>query len=498
MMRVKSIELENFKNVEAGRVDILDTQGGAGIVGIYGQNGSGKTSVVDAFDCIQRALLGAEQADNSGDYVGSSGDEVAITIRFATTVVSEDQSSPVEIQYEMRCQVDKDNRLSISSEAIKINPKHGQKRTLIEHTSIRQKAGGADDSQQRVRIGEYAPKNRWKSILAFDEEARLLFSLAEGASYAKGTSFLFTDEFCDALARFQGACLNSAGQFNQGVPSTVREAFEKTVHPLNKAIFSLRYFAMKNLRVISTVSTLAVSANVLHLSTIEDERHKGILRFLPMDISGPVSLSAQDGEVLSRTVETINGVLHALVPGYELRLHDLGPIVLDAGEEGRRLELMSIRNGVELPFRCESEGIQKITAITALLIDVYNNPGSCVVIDELDSGVFEFLLGELLEVLSVRGKGQLIFTAHNLRALETLPAKCLVFTTTNPKKRFVRFKGHKPSNNLRDQYLRTINLGGQDESVYEQTDRLEIDSAFYRAGHQDEPSFDELLAQVKG
>ena len=74
MMRVKSIELENFKNVEAGRVDILDTQGGAGIVGIYGQNGSGKTSVVDAFDCIQRALLGAEQADNSGDYVGSSGD----------------------------------------------------------------------------------------------------------------------------------------------------------------------------------------------------------------------------------------------------------------------------------------------------------------------------------------------------------------------------------------------------------------------------------------
>lgn len=496
-MRVESIELKNFKNVEAGRVDILDTQSGAGIVGIYGQNGSGKTSVVDAFDCIQRAMLGVEQADNSGDYVGASGDELAVTIRFTTTDISGNPDERTEIQYEMQCRADKSNRLRITSEAIKINPEDGQKRTLIEHISARQSADSADDAQQWIRAGEYAPKSRWKSILAFDEEARLLFTLAEGASYTKGSSFLFARELKDALARFQKACLGSDGQFRQGVPSTVREAFEKTVHPLSKAIGSLGYFALKNLRVISTVSTLAVSANVLHLSTVEDERHKGILRFLPLDISGPVDLSVQDSEVLFHTVDTINGVLQALVPGYELRLRDLGPVVLNAGAEGRRLELMSVRNGVELPFRRESEGIQKITAITALLIDVYNNPESCVVIDELDSGVFEFLLGELLEVLSTRGKGQLIFTAHNLRALETLPAKCLVFTTTNPKKRFVRFKGHRPSNNLRDQYLRAINLGGQDESVYEQTDRFEIDSAFYRAGHKDEPSFDELLAQMK-
>lgn len=498
MMRVKSIGLENFKNVESGRVDILDTQSGAGIVGIYGQNGSGKTSVVDAFDCIQRAMLGVEQADNSGDYVGASGDELAVTIRFVTTDISGNPDDRTEIQYEMRCRADKSNRLRITSEAIRINPEDGQKRTLVERTSARQSADGADDVQQWIRAGEYSPKSRWKSIVAFDEEARLLFTLAEGASYAKGASFLFTHEFGSALECFQKAYLDSESQLKPGVPATVREAYKKTVYPLNEAIAALRNFALKNLRVISTVSTLAVSANVLHLSTVEDERHKGILRFLPLDISGPVDLSVQDSEVLSRTVDTINGVLQALVPGYELRLRDLGPVVLNVGEEGRRLELMSVRNGVELPFRRESEGIQKITAITALLIDVYNNPESCVIIDELDSGVFEFLLGELLEVLSTRGKGQLIFTAYNLRALETLPAKCLVFTTTNPKKRFVRFKGHRPSNNLRDQYLRAINLGGQDENVYEQTDRFEIDSAFYRAGHKDEPSLDELLAQMKG
>lgn len=50
-----------------------------------------------------------------------------------------------------------------------------------------------------------------------------------------------------------------------------------------------------------------------------------------------------------------------------------------------------------------------------------------LVIDELDSGVFEYLLGELLSVFSDGGKGQLIFTSHNLRALEMLNKQSIYF-----------------------------------------------------------------------
>ena len=31
---------------------------------------------------------------------------------------------------------------------------------------------------------------------------------------------------------------------------------------------------------------------------------------------------------------------------------------------------------------------------------MYNNPSVCVVIDELDAGVFEYLLGEILQIIS--------------------------------------------------------------------------------------------------
>ncbi|MCH4081580.1 MAG: ATP-binding protein [Atopobiaceae bacterium] len=112
-----------------------------------------------------------------------------------------------------------------------------------------------------------------------------------------------------------------------------------------------------------------------------------------------------------------------------------------------------------------------------------SDENACLVIDELDSGIFEFLLGEILQVISDHSKGQLIFTAHNLRPLECLPSSCLVFTTTKPDNRYIKFRGSGASNNLRSQYLRAINLGGQKEQVYEPTSETEIGAAFYRACH---------------
>lgn len=61
--------------------------------------------------------------------------------------------------------------------------------------------------------------------------------------------------------------------------------------------------------------------------------------------------------------------------------------------------------------------------------------------DELDSGVFGYLLDELLGVLQGRAKGQLIFTSHNLRALEKLDSQNIVCSTANPENRFIRMSG---------------------------------------------------------
>lgn len=143
---------------------------------------------------------------------------------------------------------------------------------------------------------------------------------------------------------------------------------------------------------------------------------------------------------------------------------------------------MSLKNGKEIPFRYESGGIKKIVSILQLLIIVYNNPSITVAIDEMDSGIFEYLLGELLNIISEKGKGQLIFTSHNLRPLETIDKGFIAFTTTNPENRYIRFTNVKGNNNLRDFYYRDIVLREQNEEVYNSTNNFEIALAFREAG----------------
>ena len=90
--------------------------------------------------------------------------------------------------------------------------------------------------------------------------------------------------------------------------------------------------------------------------------------------------------------------------------------------------------------------------------------------------------GEMLRILSEQGRGQLIFTSHNLRPLETLDKGFIAFTTTNNKKRYIRMSNVKTSHNLRDFYYRDIILGEQSEPVYEPTNNSEIALAFREAG----------------
>ena len=102
-----------------------------------------------------------------------------------------------------------------------------------------------------------------------------------------------------------------------------------------------------------------------------------------------------------------------------------------------------------IPIRMESEGIIKIVSILNVLIQAFGHPSICLVIDELDAGIFEYMLGDLLDIFRKSAKGQLIFTSHNLRALEMLDKESIMFSTVNPYNRYIHMKNVKESNNLR-------------------------------------------------
>jgi AAA15 family ATPase/GTPase len=134
-----------------------------------------------------------------------------------------------------------------------------------------------------------------------------------------------------------------------------------------------------------------------------------------------------------------------------------------------------------IPLLFESEGIKKIISILSLLISVYNNPSTFLAVDELDAGVFEFLLGEILEIIEEKANGKLLFTSHNLRPLEMIKKESLIFTTTNPENRYTRLSGLQTNNNPRSVYLRSISLGGQKDPIYQETNHFKIARAFRKA-----------------
>ena len=105
-----------------------------------------------------------------------------------------------------------------------------------------------------------------------------------------------------------------------------------------------------------------------------------------------------------------------------------------------------------------------------------------MVIDELDSGIFEYLLGELVGTLKENAKGQIIFTSHNLRILEKLKAKNIILTTINENNRYIKLKNVGNSNNIRDLYIRALQIGGQEEELYDSVNLDNLDFALKGAG----------------
>ncbi len=233
---------------------------------------------------------------------------------------------------------------------------------------------------------------------------------------------------------------------------------------------------------VNTTTSGLISLNAQPLMFKYEGKNMGAIGTVMLPLETPVVIPQDMLGVVGKIIQNMNIVLEQIIPGLTISIKELGTQLMDGDQVGVRIQLMSRKNSKEIALKYESEGIKKIISILQLLIVVYNQSSITVAVDELDAGVFEYLLGELLRIISEKGKGQLIFTSHNLRPLETLDKGFIAFTTVNPKHRYVRLNNVKENNNLRDFYYRDIMLGEQNELVYEPTNNSEISFAFREAG----------------
>lgn len=462
-VRIENVEISNFKNVRHGFVDFTNTRKSfkSSILGLYGQNGSGKTALIDALYLLKLTLSGKRVPAYFADYVNV--DASFATLKFNFRVQNKKTKAEYHATYEFSIKKGIDESLQNISQNDVIGENHKEKATIFDEVLSYSYACGEEKVKRSAFVDTrtdevFLPESKYKVLIGADKKKKTDLLAAKQRACDESRTFVFSPELLNSIRR------------NCKEPRHL-DLYEALV-----------WFGNCELFIINTTHSGLIFMNALPLSFKYNENGKFSIGRLMIKLNEPSLVPQQVLDIVKKVIKNMNGVLNQLVPGLTISVKELGAELTKGGGTNARIQLISHKNGKEIPLQYESEGIKKIISILQLLIAVYNVDSITVAVDELDSGVFEYLLGELLRIISEMGKGQLIFTSHNLRPLETLDKGFIAFTTTNPDKRYIRMKDIKTNNNLRDFYYRDIVLGEQDEPVYEPTNNDEIAFAFREAG----------------
>lgn len=461
-VRLKSIEIFDFKNVEHGYLDFEGNRPphSVSILGLYGQNGSGKTALIEAISLLKYALSGQPFPANIADFI-NVGRSLS-RLKYEFTVRNRKSGAIDTVMYEFCIRREQDvteknteessigeikYKVSIFDEVLSSNCNAGSKRKRM-HAMI-------DTRESEI----FLPQTNYLKFVGRDSKTKMGLIVAKKITEATSRSFIFSREMLNVLRE------NCADAVSLAL-------IEQIVLYGNFELFIIN---------TSNSGLISLSA-LLPLSFRYSEGDKKSVGNIVIPLTGLATIPKEAVEITKKVFRSMNVVLSQIVPGLTISIKELGAHARHDGTLGERIQLMSNKNGVEIPLKYESEGIKKIISVLHLLIVVYNDPTITVAIDELDAGIFEYLLGELLSIIGEKGKGQLIFTSHNLRPLETLDKSFIAFTTTDPSKRYTRLANIKATNNLRNIYYRDIILGEESESLYEATNNYEIALAFREAG----------------
>jgi len=461
IVRIESIAIKNFKNVKSGYLNFRNTRKpySSSILGLYGQNGSGKTALIDAISLLKFASTMQPIPARFADYINVDANHAAI--KYELKVKTNDPEREYTVFYEVNIRKDIDESIH-NTDYVDDNTEKYKATIFNEVLSYSYSNADAKVKLQPIvdtRTKEvFGPATKYRALVGKDKTTETNLLVAKKYTAETSRSFVFSKELLNSMRK------NCKEEY-------LLSLFER-----------LFWFGAYELFIINTANSGLITMNALPLAFRYEENGKSSTGSLMIKLNGS-SLIPQDAfDIVKKVASNMNIVLTRLVPGLTISVRDLGAEILANGNTSYKIQLMSQKNSKEIPLQYESEGIKKIISILQLLIVIYNKASITVAVDELDSGVFEYLLGEILRIISEKGKGQLIFTSHNLRPLETLDRGFVAFTTTNQENRFIRLNNVKTNNNLRDFYYRDIVLGEQSETVYEPTNNYEIALAFREAG----------------
>lgn len=439
--KIEGIELENFRSVKKGNVYFneftklknkeYDEDSFSSILGIYGSNGSGKTSIIEGLKIVKKFIDGKIIKKELKEYV-KKGEE---TFKISTYYLLKNSNTYL-INY-----------------IVEIN-KSGE---LIEELLNLQKIAFNNEDEYEFL--------RKETIFKYNKD--------QGES-----GFLFNDLtnvnkhiFDYLIENLRNSNNASSILFNANFNKILFNLEEDKVGGKKEEILKI----IEDLQVFFKNNVVLLTENIFEK---EDETLNSLIN-LSLLKKGSKSIEEKDITKLETKIITYNKILSSLLNSYSLSLEVLGKRLDENNNVLCDIELTRIKDGHKIPIYYESSGIKKIILILEYLINTFNKTDYFLAIDEFDSGIFEYLLGEIVYVFENFAKGQLLFTSHNFRTLEKLSYKNIFFTTMNDEELFIKVRGVRDSSNLRKLYYRYLKNGYEkDIKLYNDTSLSDIATSF--------------------
>ena len=233
VVRLASLKILNIKNVRSGQIVLpmafrkQISYRHAEVLGLYGQNGSGKTAVIATLYYLQGIMVGNTLEEELADYIGINNDQAEITADFNIFA----GSTIYEVSYRVILQR-KEKRAEIIRESLSCAVNEGECRS--NKTVFM-------DYQRSDRDTIFSPKKRLNEVIEDNEENKTDLIVARKMAEKENCSYIFGESSRDLF------CRNYENDFRH---------YSETI----KALFK---FALKDLFVIRNSHSGVISANVL-------------------------------------------------------------------------------------------------------------------------------------------------------------------------------------------------------------------------------------------
>ena len=439
-MRIRSLRLINFKNLEDSTIIFK----GKNISGIYGPNGTGKTSIIEAINLLKlyfkierpknKAFL-----ENEREKIKSLISKGKESLKLVLEIEIKDNIYLIELELGLN----KLNDIMILKEGIQVKnakPRSVYKRLLELENNI-------SLPQPKIYLYERNKKGTKDYFLEIQKE---IFS-------ENNTSLqeiiLQLNSFKSFISIFFNA-INKLQENKKKIKEKYLEINKKCEEILtsfyNISVISLKEQALSNLEIVMPINfNVEIAQGTIPICCKNNPQN---------------SYTEEELNIIKKVIENVNKLFPLFTQGAILECKE---DFLTKTEEGVKYSIKITVKKIDreaIDIYHESTGMIKLFMLLSALINILQREDAILLVDEIDVHIFEYLLAYLLEIVSLYSKGQLIFTAHNLLPLEKLDRDSIILTSHKGEKvTYEYFKGKiSSSTNLRLKYLKAQYLWVED------------------------------------